>query len=169
MQNLVRIFQETPYLLESYKNDKFCKILQDSVRIMHYLASSCMNLARILKEMHFVPTSRASFVLFISSTFFSLGTVSKKRLQKRAALKMNTANLVASSLLSVFLILHYITPFSSCANSFSGSINWRPSGKRSSPNFLNGHPVAFEEDAIPSKQADTDDEYTRAQIIQVHF
>ena len=32
----------------------FCKILQDSLRIMPHLASSFMNLAKFLKEMHFV-------------------------------------------------------------------------------------------------------------------
>ena len=52
-KDLVRIWQESHYLQESSKIGVFCKILQHSVRILHYLASCCRNLARILKEIQF--------------------------------------------------------------------------------------------------------------------
>ena len=53
---LARILQDLPCLPEFSKIGNFCKILQDSVSITHYLPSSCKNLTRILKEMHFIST-----------------------------------------------------------------------------------------------------------------
>ena len=39
----------------------FSKILQDSVRIMHYPPSFYKSLARILREMHFISTTAVNF------------------------------------------------------------------------------------------------------------
>ena len=68
-KNRVKILQETPSQPKSSKIGRlvmFCKILQDSVRLMHYLPSSCQNLAKILKEKHFVST-KVHWVFFFKS------------------------------------------------------------------------------------------------------
>ena len=65
-KNLVRILQSTP-CQNPQRLVIFCKILQDPVRIMHYLPNFCRNHARILKEMHLVSTRVISTI----NTFLS--------------------------------------------------------------------------------------------------